>query len=79
MAALEEEFDYYVQHQDELVETYLNKFIVIRGSAVEGAFDTAIEAYKDAMAKFEAGTFMIQHVTPGKESYSQTYFSNVTL
>jgi|GEM_PF-1524548 len=26
---LEEEFDYYVKHQDELVKKYLNKFIVI--------------------------------------------------
>lgn len=79
MAALQEEFDYYVKHQDELVEKYLNKFIVIRGQVVEGAFDTAVEAYKDALTRYEAGTFMIQHVTPGKDSYSQTYFSNVTI
>ncbi|NNN10150.1 MAG: hypothetical protein HKL85_13285 [Acidimicrobiaceae bacterium] len=79
MAALQEEFDYYVEHQAELVERYLNKFIVIRGQVVDGAFDSAVEAYKDALTKYEAGTFMIQHVTPGKESYSQTYFSNVAI
>lgn len=78
MTELQEEFDYYVKHQDELVEMYLNKFIVIRRNVVEGAFDTPVDAYKDALSKFEAGTFMIQHVTPGKDSYSQTYFSNVT-
>jgi hypothetical protein len=79
MASLQEEFDFYVEHQDELVERYLNKFIVIRGQLVEGAFDTAVEAYKDALSRFEAGTFMIQHVTPGRESYSQTYFSNAAI
>lgn len=79
MAGLQEEFDYYVEHQNELVGRYLNKFIVIKGHEVEGAFDTATEAFKNALTKYDAGTFMIQHVTPGKESYSQTYFSNVAI
>lgn len=79
MAALEREFDYYVKHQEEIVEKYRDKFVVIVGESVVGAFDTQMEAFADASKKFEAGTFMIHRALPGEDNYTQTFVSNVVL
>ena len=77
MADLTKEFAYYKDHQAELVEQYLGKFVVIKGDVVDAAFDTQMQAYKYAVEKYEPGTFMIQQVLPGEDNYSQTFFSNV--
>ena len=39
MAVLEKEFNYYLQHQDELVKEYDGKYIVIKDNAVAGVYD----------------------------------------
>lgn len=74
---LEKEFEYYINHQDELVEKYRGKFIVIKDNEVLGAFDSDLEAIKETTKKHELGTFMVQKCEPGKESYTQTFHSRV--
>ncbi len=76
---LEEEFQYYIGHQNELVKKYEGRFLVVKGKKVVGDYDTEIEAYKEAMQSFEPGTFLIQQCLPGKESYTQTFHSRVTV
>jgi len=75
---LEEEFDYYVEHQDELVKKYLNKFIVIKGKEVIGAYDSEITAIEETKKIHKLGTFMVKKCLPGKESYTHTFHSRVT-
>ena len=41
---LEKEFEYYVEHQDELVRKYNGKILVIKNKKVIGVFDNEIEA-----------------------------------
>lgn len=77
MAALQDEFKYYIAHQDELVREYGGKFVVIKDQQVRGAYDGEMEAYKAASAEFELGTFLIQQCVPGDESYTQTFCSRV--
>jgi hypothetical protein len=77
MSDLNKDFDYYTTHQDELVNKYAGKFIVIKDSEVQGAYETRDEAYAQARAKFELGTFIIQRVEPGTESYTQVFHSRV--
>ena len=77
MAALREEFDFYIAHQDELVRQYNGKYLVIKDKQVKGAFDTELDAYKMASKEYEAGSFLIQRCTPGEEAYSQTFCSRV--
>ena len=77
--ALEREFQYYKDHQDELVKHYNGKFIVIRNNEVFGTYNSEIEAYVEAQKHFELGTFLIQLCVPGSESYSQTYTSRVAV
>ena len=79
MEKLEREFKYYVEHQDELVEKYNGKFVVIKGCNVIAAFDSELEAIEKTVEQYELGTFLVQKCEPGSESYTQTYHSRVAL
>jgi hypothetical protein len=74
---LEREFQYYLQNQDELVNKYNGKFIVIKDSQVIGAFDEELEAIEKTSEKHELGTFLVQKCEPGSGGYTQTYHSRV--
>ena len=75
---LEKEFKYYVDHQAELVEKYQGKYLVIRGEEVVAVYDDEIEAYTEAVKKYELGTFMLQECQPGKENYTRTFRHRIT-
>jgi len=79
MENLLDEFNYYLQHQQELVDKYEGKFIVIKNDSVLGAFDSELDAIRETTKTHELGTFLIQKCKPGKESYTQTYRSRVML
>jgi len=74
---LKKELQYYIDHQDELVKKYNGKFIVIKNQKVIGIYDSETDAYFTTQKEHELGTFLIQHCTPGKESYTQTFHSRV--
>lgn len=74
---LEKEFQYFIDHQDELVKQYCGKYLVIVGEEVVGAYDSHQEAFDNAVKEYEEGTFLIQHCTPGEAAYTQTFHSRV--
>jgi hypothetical protein len=74
---LDKEFKYYKEHQIELVQKYDNKFIVIKNEKVIGVYDTELSAYLETKKEHEVGTFLIQKVSAGSESYTQTFHSRV--
>ena len=74
---LKAEFEYYVNNQTELLIKYSGKYIVIVGDNVVGHYNTHAQAYSESKERFELGTFLIQHCTPGAESYTQTFHSRV--
>ena len=74
---LEQEFQYYLDHQDELVEQYNGRFVVIKGEEVIGVFDSEPEAYFKMLEVHEPGTFLIQLCMAGEEAYTQTFNSHV--
>ena len=75
--ALEKEFNYYLEHQEELVKKYNGKFIVIKDCDVIGAYDSELEAVEKTAEEHELGTFLVQKCEAGSESYTQTYHSRV--
>jgi hypothetical protein len=77
MDALQEEFKYYINHQDELVRQYDGKFLVIKDQQVRGAYDSELDAYKAASEEYELGSFLIQQCVPGDTAYTQTFCSRV--
>ncbi len=74
---LQKNFDYYLEHQDEIVEQYNGKFVVIKGCAVIGAYDDELEAVEVTQKEHKPGTFLVQHVSPGDASYTQSFHSRV--
>jgi hypothetical protein len=72
---LKKEFQYYLEHQKELVKQYKGKFIVIKGNEVIGAYDSELEAVTETSQQHELGTFLVQKCEPGTSSYTQTYHS----
>jgi len=76
---LKKEFKYYIYHQNELINKYRGKFIVIKGCAVIGAYDSDLEAIEETSRKEESGTFLVQECEAGKDSYTPMYNSRVAL
>ena len=75
---LAKEFDYYLAHQDELVEQYDGKVVVIKDGKVLGAYDSLIKAVTATeKAGQELGTFLVQPVSPGSDAYTHTHHSRV--
>ncbi len=78
MADLKKEFQYFLDHQEELVKEYNGKVLVIVGEKVVGAYDTTFDALSAAQSEFEPGTFLLQECIEGKEAYTQTFHSRVS-
>ena len=76
---LEKEFQYYLDHQKELIEQYNGQFIVIVGHEVVGSYSTQREAYDDSINEHEEGKFLIQLCSPGEDSYSHVFHSRVAV
>lgn len=74
---LQKEFQYYLEHQDELVQEYNGKVLVIKDQQVVGVFDSELQAVKETCKKYALGTFLVQKCEPGRESYTQTFHSRV--
>ena len=72
---LEKEFKYYLDHQNELVKKYNNRFLVIVNGNVVGDYDSVEQALFESAKKYEVGTFLIQKCTEGSKSYTQTFHS----
>ena len=76
---LGKEFQYYIDHQGELVEKYRGKVIVIKDENVIGVYDSDMEAIEKTSEKYEIGTFLVQKCEAGSNSYTQTFHSRVVL
>ncbi len=76
---LKNEFNYYLENQNELLALYNGKFIVIKGEKVIGAYDSQGDAYNETVKHHPLGTFLIQHCLPGSEGYTQTFHSRVII
>lgn len=75
--SLKVDFQYYLDHQEEMVKKYDGKFIVIKDGAVLGAYDNELIAVAETQKSHELGTFLVQKVSKGTEDYTQTFHSRV--
>jgi hypothetical protein len=78
MSELQKQFDWYRAHQTELVKNFDGRWIVVVREQVAGDFESELAAYEFAQPQFTAGEFLIQLVTTGDQSYSQTFHSRVS-
>ena len=73
--SLRDEFQYYLDHQDEIVKQYDGQFVVIKNSQVIGTYNDELTAVTETQKSEELGTFLIQKVSRGSGDYTQTFHS----
>ncbi len=76
---LRREFQFYRDNQNDMVEKYDGKTIVIKNGVVLGAYNSAGEALKETKKAHELGSFLIQKVSEGNKDYTRTFRSRVRL
>ena len=74
---LDREFQYYLDHQAELVAKYNGRVLVIIGEKVIGVYDDELTAVIETRKIAEPGTFLVQRCTPGDEAYTVKYHSRI--
>ena len=61
------DFEYFIEHYQELYEKYGHKFIAIKNNTVLGVYNSEIAAMDDISKQYPLGTFIIQECN-GDES-----------
>ena len=74
---LEKEFQFFIDHQEELVEKYNGKVLVIKNEKVIGTYDSELDALIETKKDHEEGTFLIQKCESGSDVYTATFHSRV--
>jgi hypothetical protein len=72
----ERELQFFIANQRRLLAEHKGKTLVLRGEEVVGVYKDALEAYLEAVAKYEPGTFMIQPCVAGAGAYTATITSH---
>jgi hypothetical protein len=75
----ETELNFFIEHQKELLAKHKGQVLILRGTEVAGAFDTALDAYNNALSRFDLGTFMLQPCEDGPSAYTVTLTSHEVL
>ena len=78
MNPLAKEFQYFIDHQDELVAQYSGKVVVIKDCQVIGTYGSDLEAINETKKTHPVGTFLVQLCKSGKETYTATFHSRVS-
>lgn len=60
---LDTEIAYYKANRKEFVKEYEGKFVVIKGEALLGVYDTRSQAHDTTLLSHEAGSFIIERPT----------------
>lgn len=72
--ALETELQTYEKHLPELLQE-AGKYVLIKGSAVEGTYDSYTDALKAGYEKFKLDVFLVKQIAPVGTvmSFSRSY------
>ena len=62
-------FQFYLDHQPELVKMYSGKYLVVTDNSVT-AFPDKPAAYSFGVRTFGLGNFLLQLCTPGEDAYT---------
>ena len=77
MGRLDQEFQFYVDNQNAMVEKYDGKVVAIKGGDVLGVYDTYLSALTATVKDHEEGTFLLQRVSEGEKDYAATFHPRV--
>ena len=74
---LKNEYKFFNDNIDALIEKYSNKYIIIKDDDIKGDFDSFDRAYEAAIKKYELGSFLIQHCNKDENNSGQVFNSRV--
>ena len=74
---LDRELALFKERQLQLARDYYGKLVVIVGDAIEGYYDSELEAYTAARAKFGVRPLLIRRCVPPDEEVRHTFHSRV--
>lgn len=74
---LQNEFTFFLEKQNEFVENFAGKYLIIHNRRLINKFGTMKEAYQYGASKYVPGTFLIQKCEPGHLAYSKACVSTV--
>lgn len=74
---LKDQFQYYLDYQEDLVKKYNNKVLVIKDFQVVEVCKSIEEAYFLAKKKYAPGSFIIQKCSSGEKDYTAVFHSRV--
>ena len=77
MGSLNQEFQFYLNNQNSMVEKYDGKVVAIKGGELLGVYDSYLSALTETAKDYEEGTFLLQRVSEGEKDYSATFHSPV--
>ena len=75
--AMEMNFEWYLEHQVDLVAKHGGKVLLIKDCKVVSVHDNELQALKDVSENHAPGTVLIQRCEPGSDSVTETYHSRV--
>lgn len=71
-----EDFKYFVDHHDELVNLYKDKYVVIKNKEVVAVAETLDQGIEKALdLGLQLGSFIVQLCTEGDGAYTQRFYS----
>ncbi|WP_419862414.1 hypothetical protein [Candidatus Palauibacter sp.] len=70
------ELDFFIANQDQLVEQYDGRVLILRYQKVEGDYGSMDEAYEAGRERFGLGNFMIQPCFAGEAAYTRLLVSH---
>lgn len=68
----ENELNYFIKNQTELVKKYEGKVLAIKGEEVVGVYNTPLDAYLTSEKNHQLGKIMIQPCQAGVSAYTAT-------
>jgi hypothetical protein len=74
---LENEYKYFEEHYEDIKKKFLDKFIVIIGEKVIGAYESQKEALAETLKTHKLGTFLVQKVTEKPQDIIHRFTSRV--
>ena len=73
--ALEKNFEWYLERQDELAVKHSGKVLLIKDCKVVSVHDNELQALKDVSDNHAPGTVLVQRCEPGTASAAETCHS----
>lgn len=74
---LEPEFQYFLDHQQEIFQQYGDKVVVIVGDEIIGNYDNEIQAIVESRKTHPQGTFLVQRSGPDARVYTAHFHSPI--